>query len=88
MTFSISLASQSEDVIRRCIRDVILSNYAGSVDLLVLPRISSERSGSSEPACRAPLLSNVVRMAATPPAPDVSSFSPGLAERGGPFSHG
>ena len=80
MTFSIFLASQREDIIRRCMGDVILSNYAGSVYLLVLPRISSERSGSSEPAGRAPLLSNVVRVAATPPAPDVSSFSPSLPE--------
>ena len=87
MTFSIFLASQSEYIIRRCTGDVVLSNYAGSVYLLVLPGISSERSGSSEPAGGAPFLPNMVRVAATPPASDVGSFSPGLAERGGPFSH-
>ena len=57
-----------------------LSYYAGSIDLLVLPRISSKRSGSPEPAGRAPLLPDVIGMSAAPPAPDVSSFSPSLAE--------
>ncbi len=51
-----------------------------SIDLLVLPRISSERSGGSEPASCASLLPNVVRVSAAPPASDVGSFSPGLAE--------
>ena len=80
MTFSIFLASQSEDIIRRCTGDVVLSNYAGSVYLLVLPGISSERSGSSEPAGGAPFLPNMVRVAATPPASDVGTLTPGFSE--------
>ena len=60
--------------------NVSLSNYAGSVDLLVLPRVSSECCRGSEPTGGAPLLPDVVGMAAAPPAPDVGSLSPSLAE--------
>ena len=63
-------------------------DYACSVDLLVLPRISSERSGGSKPTRSASFLTDVVRVAAAPPASDVGSLAPSLAERGGPFSHG
>ncbi len=72
--------SQKLGVTRERLPDVTLSNYAGSVDLLVLPRVSSERGRGSKTAGGAPLLPNVVRVAAAPPAPDVGSFSPGLAE--------
>ena len=56
------------------------SDDTGSIDLLVLPRVSSEGSGGSEPAGGASLLPNVVGVAAAPPAPDVGSFSSRFAE--------
>ena len=56
------------------------SDDTGSIDLLVLPRVSSERSCGSEPAGGASLLPNVVGVSAAPPASDVGSFSPRLAE--------
>jgi hypothetical protein len=59
------------------------SDDTGSVDLLVLPRISAERCCRSKSAGRAPLLPNMIGVAAAPPAPDVGSFSPSLAKRGG-----
>ena len=55
-------------------------DYSCSIDLLVLPRVSAEGSGGSEPAGGAPLLPNMVGVAAAPPASDVGSFSPRLAE--------
>jgi len=54
-----------------------------SVNLLVLPRVSAQCCCRSKSAGRAPLLPNVIGMAAAPPASDVGSFSPSLAKRGG-----
>ncbi len=60
----------------------------GSIDLFVLPRVSSERCGGSEPAGGASLLSDMVGVAAAPPASYVGSLSPSFAERGGSLGHG
>lgn len=51
-----------------------------SIDLLILPRVSSERRSCSEPTRRASLLSNMVGVAATPPASDVSPLAAGFSE--------
>ncbi len=56
------------------------SDYSGPIDFLVLPRVSSEGRRRSEAAGGTSLLPNMIRVAAAPPAPNVGSLSPSLAE--------
>lgn len=57
------------------------------IDLLVLPRVSAELGGCSEPARSTSLLSDVVGMPATSPASDMGTSAASLSEGGRSFSH-
>ena len=64
------------------------SDDSDPVDLLVLPRVSTQLCRGSESTGSAPLLPNVVRVTAAPPASDMGALAPGFSEGGRSLGHG
>ena len=64
-----------------------MSNDSGPIDLLVLPRISSERGRCSETTGCTSLFPYMVGVAAAPSAADMRAFSACFSEGRGPFGH-